>query len=195
MLYTFFCKKNKDRSSQFHDRYVLGCCNRSICTSCKNNTEPTASSQTVTKLTATPSIRVAYQKIGYTQIENAPFDLVQAVQDHMALNLINDEATDMLSTVYDAVSPTNWVRGDGTVITSDDIATNVMKRDAITRAKSLIANQGHDVRPGNLVLFLTPKAYHELLTDTNLNNFYQWAQPGITQRGVLESIKVNSCYM
>lgn len=153
-------------------------------------TEPTASSQTVTKITATPIIRVAYQKIGYTQIENAPFDLVQSVQDHMALNLINDEATDMLTTVYDVVTPSNWVNANtgATISTSDDIASMTFKREGLVAAKRMLANQGHDVRPGNLVLFLHPKAYQELMLDTNLNNYYQWAMPGITQRGILESL-------
>ena len=70
-------------------------------------TEPTQSAQTVTKITATPSIRGVYDRVGYSQVENAPFDLVQGVQDHMSLSLIDDEASDMLGTVYDAVSPTN----------------------------------------------------------------------------------------
>lgn len=152
-------------------------------------TEPSAASQTVTKITATPAIRGVYQKVGYSQVENAPFDLVQAVQDQMALSLIDDEASDMLGTVYDAVSPTNWVNANtGGTISSDDVASMTFKRDGLVAAKRLIAQQGHDVRPGNLVLFMHPKAYQELLLDTNLNNYYQFATPDITARGVLESI-------
>lgn len=151
--------------------------------------EPSAASQTVTKITATPTIRGVYQKIGYTQVENAPFDLVQSVQDQMALSLIDDEASDLLGTVYGLISPTNWVNGNsGAAITSDDVASMTFKRDAIVAGKRLIQAQGHDVRPGNLVLFLAPKAYQELLLDTNLNNYYQFATPDITARGVLEMI-------
>lgn len=152
-------------------------------------TEPTQSTQTVTKITATPAIRGVYNRVGYSQVENAPFDLVQGVQDHMALSLIDDEANDLLTTVYDAISPTNWVNGStGAEIAADDVASMTFNRDALLAAKRLIAQQGHDVRPGNLVLFLHPKAYTELLLDTDLNNYYQYATPDITARGVLEMI-------
>jgi len=151
--------------------------------------EPSAASQTVTKITATPAIRGVYQKIGYSQVENAPFDLVQSVQDQMALSLIDDEAKDLLTTVYDAVTPTNWVNANsGAAITDDDVASMTFKRDGIVAAKRLIGQQGFDVRPGNLVLFIHPKNYQDLLLDTNLNNYYQYATPDITARGVLEMI-------
>lgn len=154
-------------------------------------TEPTAASQTVTKITATPGLRGVYQKIGYSQVENAPFDLVQAVQDQMALSLIDDEALDLLTTVYDAIAaPSNWVNANtGGVITADDAAgVTTFKREGLLAAKRLIQAQGHDVRPGNLVLFMHPKAYQELLLDTNINNYYQYASPDITARGVLEML-------
>lgn len=152
-------------------------------------TEPSQASQTVTKITANPAIRGVYQRIGYSQIENAPFDLTQAVQDQMALSLVDDEASDLLGTVYDAVTPTNWVNGNtGGAISSDDVASMTLTRTGLFAAKRLIQQQGHDVRPGNLVLFIHPKAYQELMLQTDLNNYYQWASPDITARGVLEMI-------
>lgn len=152
-------------------------------------TEPTNMAQTVSKKTATPSIRGAVQRVGYSKIESAPFDLVDAVNQAMVLAAIDDEATDLLSTTYDAITPTNWVRADtGAAITSDDVASLTFKREGLLAAKRLIAQQGHDVSPGNLVLFLHPKAYNELLLDANLASFYQYAKPEITALGLLEQL-------
>jgi hypothetical protein len=152
-------------------------------------TEPTNVAQTVSKKTATPSVRGAVQRVGYSQIESAPFDLVDAVNQAMVLAAIDDEATDLLATAYDAITPTNWVRADtGASITSDDVASLTFKREGLLAAKRLIAQQGHDVSPGNLVLFLHPKAYNELLLDANLSSFYQYAKPEITALGLLEQL-------
>jgi hypothetical protein len=152
-------------------------------------TEPTNVSQTVAKITATPSVRGAVQRIGYSQVESAPFGLVDSINEAMALAAIDDEATDLLDTTYNAISPTNWVRADtGASITSDDVASLTFKREGLLAAKRLIAQQGYDVSPGNLVLFLHPKAFQELMLDTNLTNFYQYARPDITAVGVLERL-------
>ena len=152
-------------------------------------TEPTNVSQTVTKLTATPSVRGGVQRVGYSQVENAPFGLVSAINEAMMTASIDDEATDLLTTVYDAVTPTNWVRADtGAVITSDDVASLTFKREGLLAAKRLIAQRGYDVSPGNLVVFMHPNAFQELMLDTNLNNFYQYARPDITSIGALEQL-------
>jgi hypothetical protein len=152
-------------------------------------TEPTNVSQTVAKITATPSVRGAVQRVGYSQVENTPFGLVNAINEAMALAAIDDEATDLLDTTYNAVSPTNWVRADtGATVTSDDVANLAFKREGLLAAKRLIAQQGYDVSPGNLVLFLHPKAFQELMLDTNLTNFYQYARPDITAVGVMEQL-------
>ncbi|MGI0024208.1 MAG: hypothetical protein ACREA4_03555 [Nitrososphaera sp.] len=152
-------------------------------------TEPTNVSQTVAKVTATPSVRGGVQRVGYSQVENAPFGLVNAINEAMMMASIDDEAMDLLTTVYDAVSPTNWVRADtGAAIASDDIANLTFKREGLLAAKRLIAQRGYDVSPGNLVLFVHPKGFQELMLDTNLNNYYQYARPDITSIGVLEQL-------
>jgi hypothetical protein len=152
-------------------------------------TELTNVAQTVAKKTATPAVRGAVQRVGYSQIESAPFVLLDAINQAMALAAVDDEAADLLSSTYDAMVPTNWVRADtGEAITSDDVAGMTFKREGLLAAKRLIAQQGHDVSPGNLVLFMHPKAYQELMLDTNLGNFYQYARPDVTETGVLEQL-------
>lgn len=166
--------------------YTIGAFDFSAIT---EGTEPTNVSQTVAKITATPSVRGAVQRVGYSQIESAPFGLVNVINEAMALAAIDDEATDLLDTTYNAITPTNWVRADtGASISSDDVANLTFKREGLLAAKRLIAQQGYDASPGNLVLFMHPKAFQELMLDTNLNNFYQYARPDITAVGVLEQL-------
>jgi hypothetical protein len=148
-----------------------------------------ASSQTITQKTATPAVRGAFQKVKYTQIEDQPFDLVGTINMAFALAAIDDEATDLLSTVYGAVTPTNWVNGEtGAVITADDISGTTLTRDGVLAAKTLIMAQGYDTSPGNLVLFVNPKQYQELLLDTNITTFTQYARPEVTALGALEQL-------
>jgi hypothetical protein len=147
------------------------------------------SSQTVAQVTAVPVSRGAFQKVGYSQIEDQPFDLVGTINMAYALAGIDDEAAEVLSTVYGAITPTNWVRGDtGAVVTSDNIASNPMQREGIVAAKRLISQQGYDVSPGNLVLFLHPKQYQELLLDTDISTYMQYARSEITATGVMEQL-------
>ncbi|MGH9910775.1 MAG: hypothetical protein ACRD32_09045, partial [Nitrososphaerales archaeon] len=64
-------------------------------------TVPSASTQTVTRVQAVPSLVGALELIGYSQIENAPYNLVDAVNEANILAGIDAEAIDMLDTVYD----------------------------------------------------------------------------------------------
>jgi hypothetical protein len=63
-------------------------------------TEPTNVSQTVAKITATPSVRGAVQRVGYSQVESAPFGLVNAINEAMALAATNLQELSMTSYVY-----------------------------------------------------------------------------------------------
>lgn len=151
----------------------------------------TASTQTVTRVQSVPAIRGALEYVGYSQIESAPYDLVGAINEANMTAAIDDETTDVLDTVYNAVTVTNWVNGNtgaALAAANDDVASMTFKRDGILGGKRLIASQGHDVSPGNLVLFIHPKNWQDLMADTNLNNFYQYARPGITALGVLEQL-------
>ncbi len=150
-------------------------------------TEPTNESQTLSKVTATPAIRGAVQRIGYSQLEDVPA-LTGAINQAFALEAISDEEK-LLHTEFDSVSATNWINANsGADITADDVSGMTFKREGIVHAKKAIQSKGYDVSAGNLVAVLHPKAYAELLTDTNLNNFYQQGQPQITAKGALEQI-------
>jgi len=166
-----------------------------VFTTITEGTEPTNVAQTVVKVQALPTIRGAVQRVGYSQVENAPFGLVDAINNAMVLAGLHDEALDLLGSGGSywgtPSNVTNWVNGNsGANITSqnDDIASMTLTRTGLIAAKRLIAAGGYDTSPGNLVLFLHPKAYQDLMTDTNLNTYYQYARPDITATYVLEQL-------
>jgi len=130
--------------------------------------EPTTEeSQTITKVTATPALVRANQTVRYSDIENAPFDLIEAFNRAAALGALDAEATDVLDTVYDAITPTNWVEANGGIITEDDTtAPGTAQQEMIYAGMRLIQDQGGDTSPGNMVAFLHPKALQELILDT-----------------------------
>ena len=156
-------------------------------------TVPTALTQTVTRIQAVPSLVGGLELVGYSQIENAPYNLVDAINEANILAGIDAEATDMLDTVYDAAgTKTNAVNANtGAALANpayDDVAGMTFKRDGIVGGKRLIMKEGYDASPGSLVLFIHPKNWQDLMTDTNLNNFYQWANPNITALGEIERL-------
>lgn len=138
-------------------------------------TEPTNESQTITKITAIPTITRAVQTVNYADIENAPFDLVEAFNRAAALGAIDAEAKEVLDTTYDALASTpntpttfQWINGStGADITTDTAITgSSLTQEGIYAAKKAIDIKGGDSSPGNLVAFLNPQAVQELVNDT-----------------------------
>jgi hypothetical protein len=151
-------------------------------------TEPTNEAQTVTKVTATPSLKRAVQTVNYSDIENAPFDLIEAFNRAAALGALSAESTEVLDTTYDAISPTNWVNGNtGAEITADDTSGMTLKQEGLYSAKRLIETQGGDTSPGNLVFFAHPKAVEELILDTAADFFTGQGALHSTALGILEN--------
>jgi len=144
--------------------------------------EPTTEeSQTITKVTATPALVRANQTVNYADIENAPFDLIEAFNRAAALGALDAEGTDVLDTVYDAITPTNWVESDGTVITEDDTTDpQSAQQEMIYVGMQLIQDQGGDTSPGNMWAALHPKSLRELILDVTTEF---WAGMGTGEQG------------
>lgn len=158
--------------------------------------EPTTEeSQTITKVTATPDLTRANQTVKYSDIENAPFDLIEAFNRAAALGALDAEAKEILggSNTLDSITPTNWVESDGNVITEDDTtAPGTFQQEAIYAGMRLVQNQGGDTSPGNMVAFLHPKALEELILDTTAEFWAGMGPNGSpplmnTSMGVLEN--------
>lgn len=158
-------------------------------------TAETEESQTITKVTATPALVRALQTVNYSDIENAPFDLIEAFNRAAALGALDAEATDVLDTVYNAITPTNWVDENGVAITEDDTtAPSTATQEMIYGAMQLIQNQGGDTSPGNMVGFLHPKTLTELILDVTTEFWAGMSEQGArspplmnTSMGVLEN--------
>jgi len=141
----------------------------------------TEESQTITKVTATPALLRALQLVNNADIENAPFDLIEAFNRAAALGSLDAEGTDVLDTEYDKITPTNWVESDGTVITEDDQVTiGAFQEEAIYVGMELVQDQGGDTSPGNMWAALHPKSLRELILDVT-NEF--WAGMGVDKSG------------
>ncbi|MBI5697112.1 MAG: hypothetical protein HZC29_01115 [Thaumarchaeota archaeon] len=157
-------------------------------------TEPTNKSQTVSKIQAIPALKRAVQTVNYSDIENAPFDLVEAVNQASVLGSIGVENTDIINTVPDAVTPDNadltkmaWIRADtGADISSDDIAVGTATPSFLTRALEVLENRGHDTSAGNVVAVLHPQTIRELLDAINDKYYAQDGQVSMRSLGVLE---------
>lgn len=142
----------------------------------------TEEAQTITKVTATPALLRANQTVNYSDIENAPFDLVEAFNRAAALGSLDAEGTDVLDTVMDAVTFTNWVESDGSVITTNDdlAAPGTFQQEAIYAGMQLIQDQGGDTSPGNMWAALHPKPLKELILDVTTEF---WAGMGPNNQG------------
>lgn len=149
---------------------------------------------TVTRSNATLDHTGELVKVGYPDLHDIPGDVMAHLNEALALRAIQNEGeyvygTDTGGWAASGFTPTNWVRGDtGATITAENVASVAMKRDGIVHAKKKISQQGFDISPGAQVTILDPEPYAELLLDTNLNNYYQYARPDITAQGVLETI-------
>ena len=152
--------------------------------------EPTNESQTLTKITATPTIRGAVQRVGFSQIEDVPA-LTSAINQAFALEAVSDEEA-LLHAEFDSVTATNWINAntgaDLASGASDDVSGMTFKKEAIIYGLKALATQGYNTSRGNVVCILHPKAFAELLADSNLATYYQQGNANITATGALSEL-------
>lgn len=135
-------------------------------------TEPSNVSQTITKVQAVPTLYREVQTIGYSQIENAPFGLIEAINEAAMLGSIAVENNAVLNTAADAATPGLWINGNtGATIASDDVAGMTLTETAVQVGLQYLENQGYDTSAGNVVMFLHPKALRDLMV-AEAGDFY-----------------------
>lgn len=153
-------------------------------------TEPTNETQTISKVQAIPSIFRAVQTVKYSDIEDAPFDLLSAINEAAMIGTLNVEAKEVLTTTYNAITPTNVIRGDtGELLAAgnDDISSITgLSTEGILAGLELLETEGYDTTPGNVVLFAHPRAVRQLILSTA--GEYYTSDGRLTMRdiGVLE---------
>ena len=153
-------------------------------------TTPGEATQTLTSIEVTPSTITGIFLAGdYDEIENSPFDLLQAIVEASAASYDDFVATDMLDTESDEASltPGLWIRADdGATITSSDIASVTYDETGVAFAREYLEDQGYlrgGVKP---VLVLHPRQWRELITSTNVTSLATRSVPDIWLKAQLE---------
>jgi hypothetical protein len=153
-------------------------------------TAPSEATQTFTSVEVTPSTITGVYLIGdFDEIENSPFDLLQAIVEGSAASYEDFVATDMLDTVSaeGTLTPGLWIRGDtGAVATSSDTASVAFDETGIAVGREYLENQGYlrgGIKP---VCFLDPQQWRELITSTNVTSLATRSAPDIWLKAELE---------
>ncbi len=153
-------------------------------------TTATEATQTLTSVEVTPSTITGVYLIGdFDEIENSPFDLLQAIVEGSAASFEDFVATDMLDTVSaeGTLTPGLWIRGDtGATITGSDIASVAFDETGIAVGREYLENQGYlrgGIKP---VVFVDPQQWRELITSTNVTSLATRSVPDIWLKANLE---------
>jgi hypothetical protein len=153
-------------------------------------TTPSEATQTFTSIEVTPSTITGVYLVGdFDEIENSPFDLLQAIVEGSAASYEDFVATDMLDTISaeGTLTPGLWIRGDtGATITSSDVASMAMDETGIAFGREYLENQGYlrgGIKP---ICFLDPQQWRELITSTNVTSLATRSAPDIWLKAELE---------
>ena len=148
-------------------------------------TTATVGTMDIESVTVTPStITGVHLEIDTDDIEDNPFDTVGTVVKHSAARFDDFIATDMLDTVsaQGTLTPLAWLRAsDGAVVTTSDAASITFDPTGIAAGVRVLENQGLLKGGAKPVCFLHPQQFQELVEDSELTNYVQYAKPEITQ--------------
>ena len=149
-------------------------------------TVATVGTMDIEAIDVTPStITGVFLEIDTDDIENYPYDVVGTVVKASAAKFDDFIATDMLDTVSaeGTLTPLAWIKGtDGTTITHSDTAAITMDPTAIFTGVQKLEDYGYLKGGAKPVCFLHPQQFKELIDDSDLTNFTQFANPSITQK-------------
>ena len=151
---------------------------------------PSEQTQTLTSVEVTPSQITGVYLIGdFDEIENSPFDLLQAIVEGSAASYEDFVATDMLDTISEeeTLSAGLFIRADtGATITDSDIVSVAFDETGVAVGREYLENQGYlrgGIKP---ILFLHPKQWRELITSTNVTSLATRSAPDIWLKAELE---------
>lgn len=149
-------------------------------------TTATIGTMDIEAIDITPStITGVHLEIDTDDIENYPYDVVGTVVKASAAKFDDFIATDMLDTVSaeGTLTPLAWIKGtDGTTISSSDVASLTLDPTGIAVGVEKLENQGLLRGGAKPVVFVHPKQFRELIEDSELSNYTQFANPSITQK-------------
>ena len=143
---------------------------------------------TITAVTVTADTVTGWtQSVKYADIEDTPADLMAYLTQAAKRRYLDDIATGVLDTTADAATPLKWIRGDTqAVITTDDIDAIVFDYKSIAYARQELVNRGFSA--DQLVAFLHPRQYRELVTDSDISELVQIGDASIGKSGKVEKL-------
>lgn len=149
-------------------------------------TTATVGTMDIEAVDVTPStVTGVHLEIDTDDIENYPYDVVGTVVKASAARFDDFIATDMLDTVSaeGTLTPLAWIKGsDGSVITHTDTASVAMDPTGIAVGVQKLEDQGLLRGGAKPVCFLHPQQFRELVEDSELANYTQFANPSIVQK-------------
>jgi len=156
-------------------------------------TDITASTHTLTAIDITCNVRGLRQTIVKSNFEDFPAQFLNALKQQIRTEAIRDEENLILTTLGSTDNdfgnaPFHISADDGALITDtteEDQAILLKKAGLLVCRRRLQAN-GYNVSPGNVVGFIHPIQYEQLLTDTNISTLIEQGQPGKSVTGIIE---------
>lgn len=147
-----------------------------------------ATTHTVTPVTVTADTVTGWtQTVKYADIEDTPADLMAYLSQTAKRRYLDDIATGVLDTTASAATPLKWIRGDTqVVVTDDDIDAVVFDYKSIAYAREQLVDRGFSA--DQLVAFLHPRQYRELVTDSDISELVQIGDANIGKSGKVEKL-------
>lgn len=161
-------------------------------------TDITAATHTLTSISVNCAIRGWRQVVEKAELEDYPASFLNAVRETARLESIRDEhkliVQDLAFTDHDfggvTTAPYHIGGSDGvaTTTTTEEDADGEFDEDGLTFAKRYLTELGQDTSPGNLVAFLSPRAFEALSTASTLSEYTQIGNPSVTKLGQMERL-------
>ena len=140
--------------------------------------------------------------IGYSQTEESPIDIVAAANRAFALESINDESKQVMTSYNNDAGSSGtagakkaigggtkagrWIRGDTGAQITADAAFGSLKYVGLLNAKGVIQDEGLD--DTNLITYTSGKAIRDLTLDADLDSYIGYSKPAIITEATVERI-------
>ena len=161
-------------------------------------TDITAVTHTLTSIDVTCSVRGWRQTVEKAELEDYPASFLNAIRETARLEAIRDEhrliLQDLAGTDHDfggiTTAPYHIGGSDGAATSNptEEDADGELDEDGLTFSKRYLEELGQDTSPGNLIAFISPRAFEALISSTSLSEYTQIGNASVTRLGQMERL-------
>ena len=161
-------------------------------------TDITAATHTLTSIDVTCAIRGWRQTVEKAELEDYPASFLNAIKETARLESVRDEhkliVQDLAATDHDfggvSTAPYHIGGSDGaaTTTTTEEDADGEFDEDGLSFAKRYLGELGNSTAPGQLIAFISERAFETLSTASTLSEYAQIGNPSVTKLGQLERL-------